>query len=282
MSVKTQASIGSKAWQPQYIQSNLDDQAGYLLQVAATEAVQRVAAQAMQVLALQSGHRVLEVGCGNGVFLPRLADAVGPAGAVVGVDHAEAFVAQARQRMVDVGLADTVRLQVADAYALPFEDGSFDAAHCERVLMHLDDPIAALREMARVVCPGGKVVAVEPDWGGVRIDHPDPAALALVYDRMKRRSRDSSIGLALRRLMVDAGLQDVTPVPVMGSITDFALMGVYGFDFAATVEEVVAERAMPEDRLRAVVPAMEEASRTGRFYAIGGMHVMCGIVGQQA
>lgn len=279
MTDPTRNSFGSQTWQPEYVQQNLAGQADYLLRVAATETVQSVAAQAMQMLALQPGQRVLEVGCGNGVFLPRLAEAVGPAGQVVGVDHAEAFVTAARDRMAQVSLSGQVQVQVADAYRLPFEAGSFDAAHCERVLMHLTDPTAALREMARVVRPGGKVVAAEPDWGAVRIDHPDPEALACVYERMKRRSRDSSIGLALRRLMVDAGLQRVTPVPLTAPVTDFALLSLYGFDFAQTVEELVGEAVMPEARLRAVVPAMEEASRTGRFYGAGLIHIVCGTVG---
>lgn len=279
MTDSTRRDFGSQSWQPEYVRQNLESQAGYLSRVAATEVAQRVAAQTMQMLALQPGRRALEVGCGNGVFLPRLAEAVGSTGQVVGVDHAEAFVTQARDRMEQAGLSAQVQVQVADAYRLPFEAGSFDAAHCERVLMHLTDPTAALREMARVVRPGGKLVAVEPDWSSLRIDHPDPEALAHVYERMKRRHRDANIGLALRWLMVDAGLSHVTPCPLAAPVTDFALLSLYGFDFAQTMEELIAEAAMPEARLRAVVPAMEEASRTGRFYANGVMHIMCGTVG---
>lgn len=278
MSDVQEKSFGSQTWQPEFIGRNLDEQGDYLVRVAATDAVQRVAAQAMQALALLPGHKVIEVGCGNGVFLPRLAEAVGPGGAVVGVDHAEAFVTQARQKMADAGLGSLVQVQVGDACALAFPDGAFDAAHCERVLMHLPDPTAALREMARVVRPGGRVVAVEPDWGAMRIDHPDPDALAHVYELMKQRSRNSSIGLALRRLMVDAGLKDVTPTPVFAAVTDLGLLRLYGFDFDAAVEERVAQGTMPEERLRKVVPAMEAATRAGRFYGTGGIHVMCGTV----
>jgi SAM-dependent methyltransferase len=276
MSDPQRSRYGSQTWEPGFIGTNLDEQGGYLERVAATDAVQRVAAHTMQALALQTGQKVLEVGCGNGVFLPRLAEAVGPGGAVVGVDHAEAFVAQARRKMADTGLGSLVKVQVGDACALPFPDGTFDAAHCERVLMHLADPTAALREMARVVRPGGRVVAVEPDWGALRIDHPDPAALALVYDRMKRRNRDSSIGLALRRLMVDAGLADVTPTPVFGPVTDYGMLRLLGFDFDAAVQEMPAQGEISIERLNSVVPAMEAATRAGHFYATGGMHVMCG------
>ncbi len=88
----------------------------------------------------------------------------------------------------------------ADAYRLPFAEDAFDTAHCERVLMHLEEPGAALAEMKRVVRPGGWVVAVEPDWAGLRIDHVDPDGLHLLLVRA-RRSRQPGMGVKLYRHM---------------------------------------------------------------------------------
>jgi ubiquinone/menaquinone biosynthesis C-methylase UbiE len=135
------------------------------------------------MLELEPGQAVLEVGRGSGVFLPALAQAVGKAGRVVGVDLAEPFFTQAQQRMGSAGLAGVVSVQRADACRLPFADASFDAVHCERVLMHLDDPDLALREMARVLRPGGVAVAAEPDRGGFRLDHADRAGFDVLYAR---------------------------------------------------------------------------------------------------
>ena len=151
----------SGGWQPDYIAKHLAEQGTYLEAVSATSFLQQVAGNGMQLLHLQPGQRVLEVGCGNGMFLPELAEKVGSAGKVVGIDHAESFVLDARRKVAAAGLSTLVAVEQADAYRLPFDDDVFDAAHCERVLMHLDDPDAALREMARVVRPGGVVVAAD-------------------------------------------------------------------------------------------------------------------------
>jgi ubiquinone/menaquinone biosynthesis C-methylase UbiE len=128
-----------------------------------------------------AGRSVLEVGCGNGVLLPRLADGVGSQRRVIGIDHSATFVEQARARMADAGLSAIVTVQQADAYALPFAAATFDIAHCERVLMHLEQPSAALAEMKRVVRPGGWLIAAEPDWGGIRIDHVDREGMDILY-----------------------------------------------------------------------------------------------------
>lgn len=125
--------------------------AGYLDEVATLPLMRRVTEQKLVSLRLEPGQRVLDVGCGNGVFLPLLAAGVGSSGQVDAIDHAAPFVTAAQERVKTAGFADRVTVQAGNAYQLPFADGTFDAAHCERVLMHLDDPTAVLREMRRVV-----------------------------------------------------------------------------------------------------------------------------------
>ena len=90
-------------------------------------------------------HRVLDAGCGTGGWAAMVA-----APEVVGVDSSEAAVEAARARGVDARLAEIE--------ALPFDDGTFDVAMCNAVLYHLADPDAGLRELARVLRPGGRFV----------------------------------------------------------------------------------------------------------------------------
>ena len=171
---------------------------------------------ALELMAPLEGRSVLEVGCGTGVFLPRLVLAVGPGGEVVGVDHSAAFVAEAQAKVDAEGYGAFVTVQQADAYRLPFPDGSFDVAHCERVLMHLDDPSAALAEMKRVVRIGGWIVAAEPDWAGSRIDHVDKAGLEMLYARAVP-NRQPDIGLTLYRRIGQLGLSERRLAPVASS-----------------------------------------------------------------
>jgi 2-polyprenyl-3-methyl-5-hydroxy-6-metoxy-1,4-benzoquinol methylase len=100
--------------------------------------------------------RFLDAGCGDGRYLAALASLPGRPQHVVGSDIAERILATARLATEQAGIeAELVR---ANLEALPFEDASFDLVLCAQVIEHLLDPSAGIRELARVVCPGGRVV----------------------------------------------------------------------------------------------------------------------------
>lgn len=270
--------IDSATWQTGYLTEHVATQTKYLDTVAATGVVQQVAHSAMHLLGLAQGSCVLEMGCGSGVFLPRLAEAVGSAGSVVGVDHSAAFIEQAKARIVDAGLAPVVRLEVADAYALPFENGTFDAAHCERVLMHLEDPNRAIMELARVVRRRGVVVAAEPDWVGVRLDHPDREMFERVFRKAITKHRQPDMGLTLFRRFAEVGLVNCRHLNVSTVIEDFEAWKRFGLDLVAAVDQLALEVDVDRSRLATIVPTFEEASSTGRFYSAGTFHVVSGEV----
>jgi SAM-dependent methyltransferase len=106
-----------------------------------------------------SGQRVLDVGCGPGALTAVLADRLGAA-AVTAIDPSESFVAAARERHPGV------TVQRAAAERLPFDDREFDAALAELVVHFMADPVAGLREMARVTRGRGVVAACVWDHGG--------------------------------------------------------------------------------------------------------------------
>jgi SAM-dependent methyltransferase len=106
---------------------------------------------------LAAGADLLDVGCGPGTVTVDLARVVAP-GRVVGIDASAAVVAAAAADAEAAG-AVGVRFEVADLFALPFADDSFDVVHAHQVLQHVADPVAALAEMRRVCRPGGTVAA---------------------------------------------------------------------------------------------------------------------------
>jgi SAM-dependent methyltransferase len=108
------------------------------------------------------GMHVLDVACGNGDPVLSLARAVGDTGRVTGADPVEGMLEVARRRLALAGLsnADFVR---GGFGPLPFEDGSFDAATCRFGLVYVANPVLAMRELARVVAPSGKVAVMV--WG---------------------------------------------------------------------------------------------------------------------
>lgn len=110
---------------------------------------------------LKPGLDLLDVGCGPGTITTDLARRVAP-GRVVGIDRSSDVVAEARRHAESAGVA--VELAVGDVYALEFPDASFDVVHAHQVLQHLTDPVAALRELRRVVRPGGVVAVRDSDY----------------------------------------------------------------------------------------------------------------------
>jgi ubiquinone/menaquinone biosynthesis C-methylase UbiE len=160
---------------------------------------------------LRAGQRVLDVGCGPGTITIDFARHVAP-GVVVGVDAAETPLDGARQAAEQQGV-DNVRFGVANVSRLPFAAGTYDVVHAHQVLQHLADPVAALREMARVCRPGGIVAARDVVASAVAW-YPDDPALDDWHDLYQQVIRagggQPDAGRHLLAWAHEAGLQDVT------------------------------------------------------------------------
>lgn len=115
-------------------------------------------ATAVAEFGLRPGDRVLDAGCGTGRAMTPLRAAVGPAGVVLGVDLTPQMLAAAQR----AGRAAEGALLLADAARLPLRDGVLDAVFAAGLIAHLPDPGANLRELARVVRPGGRLALFHP------------------------------------------------------------------------------------------------------------------------
>ncbi len=113
-----------------------------------------------EVLAPRPGERVLEVGPGTGYYTLDVADWVGPDGKVEILDVQSEMLEHTMGRAIEGGIDNVVPTQ-ADATAMPYEDACFDAAFLVTVLGEVPDQDAALRELARVLKPGGRLVVGE-------------------------------------------------------------------------------------------------------------------------
>ena len=104
--------------------------------------------------------RVVDVACGTAAVSIELARAA-PARTVVGVDQSSEMLAAGRARVERAGLAERIELREGRGESLPFDDGEFDALTFTYLLRYVDDPAATLRELARVVRPGGTMAMLE-------------------------------------------------------------------------------------------------------------------------
>ena len=151
-----------------------------------------------------AGQRVLDVGCGPGALTTELVSRLGT-DAVAAVDPSEPFVEAARERHPGVDV------QQAAAEALPYEDGSFDAAIAQLVVHFMTDPVAGLREMGRVTRTGGLVAACVWDHAGGRgpLSVFWEAAHELDDDVLDESKLAGAREGHLAELFVAAGLRDV-------------------------------------------------------------------------
>jgi SAM-dependent methyltransferase len=159
---------------------------------------------------LEAGLTLLDVGCGPGTITVDLARRLAP-GRVVGIDASADVIEQAAGLAVDEGAHNAV-FQVGDLYSLDFPDDSFDIVHAHQVLQHVANPVAAMREIRRVLKPGGLFAARDVDYGGVSWYPllPGLATWMTVYrDVHYWNGGDPDAGRALRAWAHLAGFSDV-------------------------------------------------------------------------
>ncbi len=174
---------------------------------------------AIATAGLRRGDRVLDVATGTGKLALGAAGLVGAGGEVVGLDASPRMLARARA----AGRASAVRWVEADAMAMPFDDRSFDAVTIGFGLRNLPDTDAALREMSRLLRPGGRLVVLEiaePPRGLARLMFVtwfrrivpflgrlagQPAAYAYLPDSLRRYPRPDDVAAR----MAAAGLEAV-------------------------------------------------------------------------
>lgn len=208
----------------------------------------------LALAAPRSGEQVLDVACGTGVMTRSLATAVGPGGRVVGLDAGAQMLAFAREREGRRGDAAPIEWREGDVGSLPFADETFDLVNCQFGLMLFPDKPTAVREMRRVLKPGGRLVVVT--WGAIE-RCPGQAVMKATWTRRygAERGRLFEMQHALsdpdrvRALLRDAGFREMAATAAMGTAR-FAspeqLTGVYATALniradAATREGIYAE-----------------------------------------
>jgi len=179
----------------------------YLQQSRWTESIRR---QLFNKVKFTQGHRILEVGSGTGAILDSVtSENPYP---TFGIDiNLESIRFSSKKNL---GL----RLAQADGHHLPFQDGAFAIAYCHYLLMWVKHPLAVLKEMRRLIRPGGSIIALAESDYTARIDYPPPLEQLgeLQNQALENQGVDIELGRKLGTLFYQAGLSEVE-VGILGA-----------------------------------------------------------------
>jgi SAM-dependent methyltransferase len=229
-------------------------------------------AHLLRKCALRSGSRVLDTGSGTGVLLAEMREIWNVAPWAIDIDfNSLAFAARQASAAVSGGCS-----ACADVRRLPFAGAVFDASYCHFLLLWVNDPVQALREMRRVTRPGGSLlVLAEPDYGG-RIDYPPELGElgSAQREALRRQGADPSIGRRLHGLMHAAGLQNVETGLLGGAWTDESTLSVQTLEWEVLEQDL--KDFVPYDKMKTLRRRDEQAWQAGErilyvptFFSIG-------------
>lgn len=218
--------------------------------------------ESYRLLGAAPGRRILDVGCGLGDDAAALAGLVATGGTVVGVDGSQAMVEEARRRH---GGVEGLSFEVADAANLPFDAASFDACRIDRVLQHIADPAPVVREMTRVLRPGGVLVAYDNDWETLTVDSADRGLTRTVLNAWCDRFPSGWIGRRLVPLFLQAGLRDVVASPKTLVLRELDVADRI-YCFIATVGRLADAGVVGRDDAGRWSDGLRAADVEGRFF----------------
>lgn len=212
---------------------------------------------------LEAGLSLLDVGCGPGTITVEFADRVSP-GRVVGLDASAEVIEKAAQFE-----RPNLEFVVGDAYALPFDDNTFDIVHAHQTLQHVARPVDMLREMRRVAKPGGLVAARDVDYAGT-IWYPRIPGLDLwldLYEQVHRSNGgEPDAGRHLKAWARQAGFEEVETTASIWNFSNPTDREWWGSMWEARVlQSAFARDALGKDL--ATQEDLEEISRSWREWA---------------
>ena len=219
----------------------------------------------LDAMPIDGAGTVLDMGCGTGLAARAIARRPGFGGRVTGVDLSP-YLAETATRLSAVeGLGSRVSFQAGDTRQLALADQSFDAVVAHTLVSHVEQPLAVVREAARLVRRGGVVAVFDGDYASMTFGHADPDA-GKRYDEALIRAIVASprVMRQMPRLLRESGLQLVASFPhMLAEIgrADFWLSGIAAFRVL-----IVKAGVMGKDEADAWADTLLRDSEEGVFF----------------
>ncbi|KAI5968978.1 hypothetical protein CANMA_001974 [Candida margitis] len=183
---------------------------GYKKSISDTHAIRTVENSVEYITnVLQPDFKVLDVGCGPGSITIDIAkNYLSQGGSVIGIEPTPEVIDTANNLKQSIAAdVDNVSFQIGSIYKLPFDDNTFDLVHAHQVVVHLEDPVKALKELARVTKPGKYVTVKDGDLDSILIYPPKYDVLKEYQSKgaLNRGSTDLKAGRKLLSRAIEAG-----------------------------------------------------------------------------
>ncbi|HEX3002023.1 MAG TPA: methyltransferase domain-containing protein [Methanoregula sp.] len=221
--------------------------------------------ESFRIIADTRPRQVLDAGCGAGADLVALAALVSPECRLVGLDASAALLSRAVERTT-TGCREQCSLARGDITQTPFRDDAFDACRIDRVLQHLNKPDAAVRELARILRPGGVLVAFDNDWESFSISLGDQEIAARIRKAWHNSFASGRIGRHLPSLFETCGITAVRAESRELVLTDLA-MATQVFDLPDLLERMVRAGELEPGETAIIWEELIRTEKKGAFKA---------------
>jgi len=218
--------------------------------------------ESFRIIAGTDPDLVLDAGCGAGSDLCTLAGILPAKSRVVGLDASASLLATAAGRTLP--LRDRCSLVRGDLLHIPFGSGTFSACRIDRVLQHIHDPAQVIRELVRVIRPGGILVAFDNDWDTLSISLNDMTASVGIARFWSDSFASGRIGKDLAGIFRDAGLTEICVEKKTLTLTDLTVAEKL-FDIPAMLERVTHAGISSENETAAIRKDLAERAGNGTF-----------------
>jgi SAM-dependent methyltransferase len=232
--------------------------------IAGVPFFREVKRDSIRIVAGKHPLRVLDAGCGAGADLAALALALPAPAGIVGLDASASLLARASERVAASGTRCS--LVRGDLLRIPFHDGTFGACRIDRVLQHIREPERAVRELVRILAPGGTLVAFDNDWDSYTISLGDQAIADRIRCSWRDRFASGRIGRDLDRIFETCGLEEICSQKRNLVLHDLPTAEQV-FDLPHLLEQMAEGGELRRDEADAVRTEIVQRSQSGSFSA---------------
>jgi len=225
----------------------------------------------LEAMRIDSAATVLDLGCGTGVVSRAIAQRRGFAGRVTGIDRSPYLIAAARRFAVGEGVPKAIEFRTGDSQSLGLPDAAFDAVVAHTLISHVEDPAAVMREMARIVKPGGRVGIFDGDYASLTYG---------TADRTQGKATDEMIINALvtnprvmremPQLLKEAGLALETSFAYV--VADIARADFFAPGLQSLLRVLPKSGAMTESEARDWVNTLSRQSDEGTYFGASNFY----------